>query len=101
MSFRLAGDQDAIDAAASDFAKNFKAQDLWKPLPMFVGTIVALGLVGDWWWGLAFWLLPYLTWLQRSQLAGLPRNTFRSTSLAIPGTLPVPLYCQKLHPAPG
>jgi len=64
MSFRLAGDQDAIEAAASDFAQSFKAPDLWKALPMFAGIIVALGLIGDWWWGLAFWLLPYLTWFQ-------------------------------------
>ncbi len=64
MSFRLAGDQDAIEAAASDFAQSFKAPDLWKALPVFVGIIVGLGLIGDWWWGLAFWLLPYLTWFQ-------------------------------------
>ena len=23
-----------------------------------------MSLVGDWWWGLAFWVLPYLTWFQ-------------------------------------
>lgn len=64
MSVRLAGDHDAIDAAASDFAQAFKARDLIKSLPVFVGIIVLLGLAGEWWWGLAFWLLPYLTWFQ-------------------------------------
>lgn len=64
MSLRLAGDDDAIEAAASDFAQAFKARDLWKSLPVFIGIIVALGLIGEWWWGLAFWLLPFLTWFQ-------------------------------------
>ncbi|MEY8839803.1 fatty acid desaturase family protein, partial [Cribrihabitans sp. XS_ASV171] len=63
-SFRLAGDEDAIKAAASDFAQSFKAPQLWKSLPVFLGVIVLMGLAGDWWWGLAFWLLPYLTWFQ-------------------------------------
>ena len=64
MSVRLAGDDDAVKAAASDFAQAFKARDLWKSLPVFLGIIVAMGLVGDWWWGLAFWFLPFLTWFQ-------------------------------------
>jgi fatty acid desaturase len=64
MSIRLAGDDEAIDAAASDFAQAFKARDLWKSFPVFVGLIAFMGLVGDWWWGLAFWLLPFLTWFQ-------------------------------------
>ncbi len=64
MSVRLAGDEDATKAAASDFAQAFKARDLWKSLPVFAGIVVAMGLIGDWWWGLAFWLLPYLTWFQ-------------------------------------
>lgn len=64
MSIRLAGDDEAVKAAASDFAQAFKARDLWKSLPLFVGVIVVMGLFGDWWWGLAFWLLPFLTWFQ-------------------------------------
>ena len=63
MSVRMAGDSDAM-AAASDFAQSFKARDLWKSLPVLAGIIVAMGMVGAWWWGLAFWLLPYLTWFQ-------------------------------------
>ena len=35
-----------------------------KSLPVFLGIIIGMGIVGDWWWGLAFWLLPYLTWFQ-------------------------------------
>ncbi len=64
MSFRLAGDEDAIKAAASDFAQSFKAPQLWKSLPVFLFVMVLMGLLGSWWWGLAFWLLPYLTWFQ-------------------------------------
>lgn len=64
MSVRLAGDRDATSAAASDFAQAFKARDLWTSLPVFAGVIIGIGLIGDWWWGLAFWLLPYLTWFQ-------------------------------------
>jgi len=64
MSVRLGGDDEATKAASSDFAQSFKARDLWKSLPVLVGIIVVMGLIGDWWWGLAFWLLPYLTWFQ-------------------------------------
>ena len=61
---RTGVNQDAVEAAASDFAQSFKAPHLWKALPVFAGIIVLMGLIGDWWWGLAFWLLPYLTWFQ-------------------------------------
>lgn len=64
MSIRLAGDDEAVEAAASDFAQAFKARDLWKSFPVFVGLIVVLGMIGQWWYGLAFWLLPFLTWFQ-------------------------------------
>ncbi len=64
MSVRLAGDDEAVEAAASDFAQAFKARDLFKSLPVFIGIMIAMGWVGDWWWGFAFWLLPYLTWFQ-------------------------------------
>lgn len=64
MSFRLAGDNDAVKAANSDFAQAFKARDLWKSLPVFAGVILLMGMLGEWWYGLAFWLLPFLTWFQ-------------------------------------
>lgn len=64
MSVRLAGDDDAIDTARTDFAQAFKARDLWKSFPVFIGIMVVMGVIGDWWWGLAFWLLPFLTWFQ-------------------------------------
>lgn len=64
MSLRLAGDDEAREAATQDFAQAFKARDLWLSLPVFVGIMVAMGLAGDWWYGLAFWLLPFLTWFQ-------------------------------------
>ncbi|MEL7080721.1 MAG: fatty acid desaturase family protein [Pseudomonadota bacterium] len=64
MSFRLAGDDDAIEAAKTDAAQAFKAAEIWKSLPVFLGVAVIISLAGDWWWGLAFWILPYLTWFQ-------------------------------------
>ena len=64
MSLRLAGDHEAVEAANSDFAQAFKARDLWQSFPVFIGIIVVMGLLGEWWYGLAFWLLPYLTWFQ-------------------------------------
>ena len=64
MSIRLAGDDEAVEAANSDFAQAFKARDLWKSFPIFLGIIVLMGVIGEWWWGLAFWLLPFLTWFQ-------------------------------------
>ncbi|UOA28476.1 fatty acid desaturase family protein [Pseudosulfitobacter sp. DSM 107133] len=64
MFIRLAGDDDAIDAAKSQSAQAFKSNMLGRAFPVFIGIAVAIGLIGDWWWGLAFWLLPYLTWFQ-------------------------------------
>ena len=64
MSLRLAGDDEAIEAASSDFAQAFKARDLWKSFPVFIAVIVLMSLAGQWWYGLAFWLLPFLTWFQ-------------------------------------
>lgn len=64
MSFRLAGDDDAIEAAQQDAAQAFKARDLWKSLPVFAGVMIAMSLLGEWWYGIVFWLLPYLTWFQ-------------------------------------
>lgn len=64
MSFRLAGDHDAMDAAKIDAAQAFNALEIWKSLPVFLSIALIISLIGDWWWGLAFWVLPYLTWFQ-------------------------------------
>ncbi len=64
MSVRLGGDDDAREAATLDAAQAFKARELWKSFPVFVGIMLVMGAVGDWWYGLAFWLLPFLTWFQ-------------------------------------
>jgi fatty acid desaturase len=65
MSLRLAGDHDAIEAAERDrSAQAFKAPELWKSLPVFAAVMVAMGAAGEWWYGFAFWLLPYMTWFQ-------------------------------------
>ena len=63
-SFRLAGDDEAIEAAKQDAAQAFKARDVWKSLPIFLGVALGMSLLGQWWYGLAFWILPYLTWFQ-------------------------------------
>ncbi|MCL6282797.1 fatty acid desaturase family protein [Ruegeria sp. 2012CJ41-6] len=64
MSLRMAGDHEAIEAAEGDFAQSFQTLHFWITVPVFLGVMLIMGLVGDWWWGLAFWLLPYLTWFQ-------------------------------------
>ncbi|ASM73551.1 MULTISPECIES: fatty acid desaturase family protein [Roseobacteraceae] len=64
MFIQLAGDDDAIDAAKTQSAQAFKSNTLGRAFPVFIGIALAISLVGDWWWGLAFWLLPYLTWFQ-------------------------------------
>ncbi len=64
MSLRLSGDDEAIEAARTDAAQAFKALELWKSLPVFLGIALIMSLIGQWWWGLAFWILPYLTWFQ-------------------------------------
>lgn len=63
-AIRLAGDHDAIDAAKTDAAQAFKSTDLVKSIAVFGGIAVVISLIGDWWWGLTFWVLPYLTWFQ-------------------------------------
>lgn len=64
IAIRLAGDDDALEAAKTDAAQAFKSTEVVKSLAIFLGTAVLISLVGDWWWGLAFWVLPYLTWFQ-------------------------------------
>ena len=64
MSVRLAGDGDAIAAAKTEAAQAFKSTDFLKSLPVFLGVGCLMSVAGEWWWGLAFWLLPYLTWFQ-------------------------------------
>ena len=64
MSIMLAGDHEAMEAASGDFAQTFKSPRLLPALPMFLLPMLVMSLLGSWWWGLAFWLLPYLTWFQ-------------------------------------
>lgn len=64
MAITLAGDQEAMEAASNDFAQTFKSPRLLSAVPIFLAPMLVMVLLGDWWWGLAFWLLPYLTWFQ-------------------------------------
>lgn len=64
MSFRLARDDDALEAAKREAAQAFNAAEIWKSLPVFLGIALIMSVMGEWWYGLAFWLLPYLTWFQ-------------------------------------
>ncbi|MEX0285423.1 MAG: fatty acid desaturase family protein [Paracoccaceae bacterium] len=61
---RMAGDEDARDAAATDTAQTFGSIELWKSFPTFIAVMVLMGVLGEWWYGFAFWLLPYMTWYQ-------------------------------------
>lgn len=61
---RLAGDDDAIEAAKGEAAQAFKSNSIGYAFPVFFGIALALSLVGAWWCGLVFWILPYLTWFQ-------------------------------------
>ncbi len=61
---RLAGDDDAIKAAEGDAAQAFKSNTIYTAFPVFFGIALAISLVGEWWWGIAFWIVPYLTWFQ-------------------------------------
>ncbi|WP_316014060.1 fatty acid desaturase family protein [Roseobacter sp. HKCCA0434] len=63
---RLAGDHDAIEEAEAKerMARAFKGTSFGVSLLVNVAILTALGLIGAWWWGLAFWLLPLLTWFQ-------------------------------------
>jgi fatty acid desaturase len=63
-AIRLAGDHDAINAAKADAVQAFKSTDLFKSLAIFGVIGLAISFIGDWWWGLAFWVVPYLTWFQ-------------------------------------
>ncbi|WP_415401515.1 fatty acid desaturase family protein [Tateyamaria sp. SN3-11] len=64
MFVRLAGDDDAIEAAKGDAAQAFKSNTIFTAFPVFFGIALAISLIGDWWWGIAFWIVPYLTWFQ-------------------------------------
>lgn len=61
---RLAGDHDAIEAAKGDAAQAFKSNTIFTAFPVFFGIACLISLLGDWWWGIAFWIVPYLTWFQ-------------------------------------
>ncbi len=64
LAVRLAGDKDAKEAAQQDMAQAFKTPDLWISLPVFLAPAITMSLFGQWWYGLVFWVLPYLTWFQ-------------------------------------
>ncbi|WP_299620828.1 fatty acid desaturase family protein [uncultured Tateyamaria sp.] len=61
---RLAGDDDAIEAAKGDAAQAFKSNTIYTAFPVFFGIALMISFIGDWWWGIAFWIVPYLTWFQ-------------------------------------
>lgn len=64
MFIRLAGDDDALQAAKGDAAQAFKSNSIITAFPVFFGIALAISLLGEWWWGIAFWIVPYLTWFQ-------------------------------------
>ena len=63
-ALRLAGDVEAVEAATLEKAQAFQSVEFWKSLPMFIAVGAIMSIFGEWWYGFAFWLLPYLTWFQ-------------------------------------
>ena len=69
-AFQLAGEADAIEEASKqNLTDTNDLASFARALGVHVGVVVALGILGQlwagqWWWGLAFWLLPLLTWFQ-------------------------------------
>ena len=63
MQFKLAGDDDAKEAASKQ-AQAFKGSGLGGPLLVNAILFAVLWAIGDWWWWLAFWFLPLMTWYQ-------------------------------------
>lgn len=57
----FAGDDDAIEEAHS---QAFKAPGLGRPLIVNIVLFALFWALGAWWWYLAFWLLPLMTWFQ-------------------------------------
>ncbi|MEO1494540.1 MAG: fatty acid desaturase family protein [Pseudomonadota bacterium] len=61
-AFQLAFDPDAM--AGADMAQTFQSADLRPALLVNAVIFAVLWAVGDWWWWVAFWLVPLLTWFQ-------------------------------------
>lgn len=64
LSFQLAWDEDAIKASRGEMAQAFKSVSLRPALAVHTVLFAILWAVGAWWWYLAFWLLPLVTWFQ-------------------------------------
>lgn len=62
-SFKLAFDQDAIENSIEQ-AQTFKANSLFQPLVCNMFIFAVMWYCGAWWWWVAFWLLPLITWFQ-------------------------------------
>lgn len=61
--FRLAGDDEAKEAAEKG-AQAFKGGGMIAPILSNLVLFGVLWAIGDWWWWLAFWFLPLVTWFQ-------------------------------------
>ncbi len=69
-AFQLASEADAIEEAQKqNLTDTNDLASFVSAMAVMLGIIVTFGVIGQmvagqWWWGLAFWLLPLLTWFQ-------------------------------------
>lgn len=63
LSFRLAGDTDAVEEAEK-MAQAFKGNGLRGPLIANAVLFAMMWAIGEWWYWFAFWFLPLMTWFQ-------------------------------------
>lgn len=61
-AMQLGFDEDAI--AGAKMAQTFQSEDLKPGLLCNLIIFAAMWAIGDWWYWLAFWALPLLTWYQ-------------------------------------
>lgn len=62
MAFKLAGEDD--DLSKDDLAQAFAGPVLGQAMLVNLVIFAVMWAVGAWWWWLAFWMLPLLTWYQ-------------------------------------
>ncbi len=62
MAFKLAGEDD--DLSKDGLAQAFAGPVLWQAMLVNLVIFGVMWAVGAWWWWLAFWTLPLLTWYQ-------------------------------------
>ncbi len=107
MSFQLAWDRDAIEGV--ELAQAFKTSDLRPAFAVNVILFAVLWAMGAWWWWIAFWLVPLLTWFQLvvrlrniaehggTEISGDPLRNVRTTRAGFLARLLIAPYWVNYH----